>query len=441
MLGGLPLVVLSTDGRPVLLSRSIAEAAALPAAFHPGPAITTVLAMVPERISDARLLSAALPEQRPVERISDARLIADVVSPVPPSERVSDTRVLALGSPAGPRNGFAAAGRPFASLITQALKDEPAARADPRGDGRRAGRRPRRTDLRRGDGHSGPHSDGDRRACARQGGGGRRRTGAVDARGSPCRPRNPALGVTGRGRRRQRALPGAVGAPRLYDRLFSPGPAMPHLDGHVPQGLTTWWDWDGQGNDLLLLGMYRRWNDSFLVGIDPATGRHVGTVRVHESHLGGIGVIGDWLITQHTAGPSSRAGGAALPDRRPAHRDAGGGGHRYQAVPALRRRSPADQRGQLHGRRRGFAVDRTAHLERPDPHVPLTVDESGRLRRIAGPWKVPPRTQGLLVTPDHFLFASSKGWARGACASTDAARPGNWACRWPASGPPACRRT
>src|SRR5690348_1881356 len=78
---------------------------------------------------------------------------------------------------------------------------------------------------------------------------------------------------------------------RLYDTVFSSGPAIPHLNERIPQGLTTWPNWDGAGHTLLLLGMYRPSDDSYLVGIDPDNGRTVGAVRIDESHVGGIGVI------------------------------------------------------------------------------------------------------------------------------------------------------
>src|SRR5919206_2097413 len=57
-----------------------------------------------------------------------------------------------------------------------------------------------------------------------------------------------------------------------YHQVFSPGPAVPYLSGWTPQGLTTWHDWDGRGHTALLLGMYRRGAQSYLVGIDPRTG-------------------------------------------------------------------------------------------------------------------------------------------------------------------------
>lgn len=197
---------------------------------------------------------------------------------------------------------------------------------------------------------------------------------------------------------------------RLYDRVFSPGPAVPHLRRYVPQGLTMWSDWDGAGNTLLLVGMYRLREESLLVGIDPVDGRHVGSVAIDESHVGGIGVIGDWLITQDTA----EAGGTPAVRRYPLERlravmrqAARGGEPPYleavgdpQEIPGASFMDVAEGSlwaGKFTRRWSGGRMYR------------YTVDDRGTLHRAEGPWKIPSRSQGLLVTPHHFLFASSDG--------------------------------
>lgn len=200
---------------------------------------------------------------------------------------------------------------------------------------------------------------------------------------------------------------------KLYDRVFSPGPAMPHLSGHVPQGLTTWRNWDRAGGSLLLMGMYRKGEDSFLVGIDPADRRHVGTVRVQESHLGGIGLIGDWLITQHAAGPSSKQAVRrySVDKLRGAMWRAAFTGTKpflgYEGKP--QRISAASFMNVAEG---SLWIGRYEKTELSQMYR-YTVDKAGKVRRSDGPWKVPPRTQGMLVTPDHFVFASSAGGGPG----------------------------
>jgi hypothetical protein len=69
-----------------------------------------------------------------------------------------------------------------------------------------------------------------------------------------------------------------------------------------------------------------------------------------------------------------------------------------------------------------------------------TVDQtSGRLQQVEGPWKVPPRTQGLLVTRDHFVFISSNSHYRGQMNIVRRTDPKQWkspvACLWTPSLP------
>jgi hypothetical protein len=57
-------------------------------------------------------------------------------------------------------------------------------------------------------------------------------------------------------------------------------------------------------------------------------------------------------------------------------------------------------------------------LGRHSGHRPATmyryrVDHRGHLHETGGPWKVPPRTQGLVVTGNKFVFASSHGHGAG----------------------------
>jgi hypothetical protein len=199
---------------------------------------------------------------------------------------------------------------------------------------------------------------------------------------------------------------------RLYDGVFSSGPAIPYLNERVPQGLTTWPNWDGKGHTLLLLGMYRPSDDSYLVGIDPDSGRTVGAVRIDESHLGGIGVLGDWLITQ--SDPES--GGQAvrrysLERLRTKMRDA----VLFDYVPHLNAvgdPQPVDGASFMDVADGSLWMGRYSRFT-PAEMFRYAVDNAGTLRRTGGPWPVPPRSQGLLVTPTHVLIASSDGTNHG----------------------------
>ncbi len=57
----------------------------------------------------------------------------------------------------------------------------------------------------------------------------------------------------------------------VYDDTFRKGAAIPGLPTYTPQGITTWSNWDGKGNPLLVLGSYRRGYTSRLYGIDPSS--------------------------------------------------------------------------------------------------------------------------------------------------------------------------
>lgn len=196
---------------------------------------------------------------------------------------------------------------------------------------------------------------------------------------------------------------------RLYDKIFAPGPRVPYLNEHVPQGLTAWPNWDGRGNPLLLVGMYQPNNLSYLVGIDPRTGLHVGTVLVDESHLGGIGVVGEWLIAQNTArvGQQPSVRRYRLAELRAAMREASLGGY-MPYLPADGKAQPVDGASFMTVAEGSLWVGRYVRSTR-GRLFRYTVDAAGTLQREPGSWKVPPRTQGVLVTPNHFLFASSNG--------------------------------
>ena len=44
--------------------------------------------------------------------------------------------------------------------------------------------------------------------------------------------------------------------------------------------------------------MYRTGYQSYLVGLDPDSGRAVGTVAINPAHLSGMGFVGSWLFAQ-----------------------------------------------------------------------------------------------------------------------------------------------
>lgn len=201
-------------------------------------------------------------------------------------------------------------------------------------------------------------------------------------------------------------------ASKVYDRIFRPGPRMPHLAGHVPQGLATWRNWNGSGATLLLLGMYRDGAPSYLVGINPSTGRHVGTVRTKATHFGALGVSRGWLITQDNVSPRS------TPTVR-----------RYKLSTVRKQMKVAARTGtkpylgqsgksQRVAGASFMAVDGGSmwigrFRSKPSTMHRYVVGRSGRLTAVEGPVRVPARTQGLLATRKNFVFATSGGDGRG----------------------------
>jgi hypothetical protein len=198
----------------------------------------------------------------------------------------------------------------------------------------------------------------------------------------------------------------------VYDRIFRPGPRVPHLAGHVPQGLATWRNWNGGGSTLLLLGMYRDGAPSYLVGIDPSTGRHVGTLRTKATHFGALGVSRGWLIAQDNVSPRN---GPAVRHyklstvRKQMKLAARTGTKPYLAQAGKAQRVP----GASFLANDGGAVWIGKYKRKPSTMYRYTVASSGRLRAVQGPVRVPARTQGLLVTRKNFVFATSGGDGRG----------------------------
>lgn len=197
-------------------------------------------------------------------------------------------------------------------------------------------------------------------------------------------------------------------ASQTYDALFSRGAAIPHLSTHVPQGMTTWSNWKGSGQDLILLAMYRDSADSYLVAIDPTTGAHYGTITVAGGHMGGIAVAGAWLFTQDDdAGGDEKVRKYKLETLRTAFQKA----HANGARPYVSRSGSnqntygADFMASYYGRLWAGRYKSTAG----DEMYEYKVSSRGTMTKTGSSWKVPARTQGLLVTANNFVFNTSYG--------------------------------
>ncbi|MGQ0843688.1 MAG: hypothetical protein ACT4QF_06095 [Sporichthyaceae bacterium] len=220
--------------------------------------------------------------------------------------------------------------------------------------------------------------------------------------------------------------PGPAASPR-YESMFSDGFALPHLSTHVPQGVTTWSKWNAKGQTLLVVSMYRKVEDrqynSYLVGIDPTTGRHVGTVEVAAGHLGGIAIAGKFLFGQHAD--------KKAPTREPVRRyrlsklkDAFESAAKTGKRPYLGRESGLQTITgagfmQAHG---GEIWAGHYNHHSVDMVYRYKVDSAGKLSRNGAGYEAPARTQGLLVDSDRLVFNVSNGSRQGRIVVTDRKR-------------------
>jgi hypothetical protein len=210
-----------------------------------------------------------------------------------------------------------------------------------------------------------------------------------------------------------------------YNKVFRHGPSVPHLANWTPQGLSTWHNWDDKGHNLLLMGMYRRGAQSYLVGINPKTGAHVGTVRTKASHFGSLGVAGHWVIGQNSSGKHEH--NYVRRYLTSSLRDAMRSSKAHGTKPYL---SPTGAPQRVHSVGFMAVTGKSVWLGKHSKANPTRmyrykVDSGGHLEESGGPWKVPPRTQGVLVTKHKFIFSSSHGGGPGKLTVVDRSAPNN----------------
>lgn len=190
-----------------------------------------------------------------------------------------------------------------------------------------------------------------------------------------------------------------------YDEKFSAGPDVPGLSSYTPQGLTAWKDWDGAGNDLLLVSAYgESGQDARLLGIDPKSGKAVGEVAIAETHAGGVAVSRGWAFVQgkETADGNGSIRKYRLSELRDALKASGtpylkqvGEAREVYASSFLSSDGNTVYAGKFNDSGRdkmyayGVAADGT-----------LTTGKS---------FEVPKSTQGLMVTADKFVYSTSYG--------------------------------
>lgn len=191
-----------------------------------------------------------------------------------------------------------------------------------------------------------------------------------------------------------------------YDYRFSGGPNVsPYvLDHRIPQGMTTWHNWraDGSTTDLLLYTAYRGGSQTWIQGINPRNGHRTKIIRVAGSHAGGIAIVGRWL---YVSGPGSNSSATVRQYRLRDIRAALKSSTRSPYVRSVRTRDVygnaflASRSGNLFAGR--FNKDGRSWMKRYD-----VTQRSGALRATKT-YRVPKKTQGLVVTGGHFVFSTS----------------------------------
>lgn len=213
-------------------------------------------------------------------------------------------------------------------------------------------------------------------------------------------------------------------ASETYEQLFEKSFALPHLSSHVPQGITVWKNWNGKGQTILIVSMYRKVDDvekdSYLVAIDPVTGRHLGTVAVAGGHLGGIAIAGKYLFGQDrdkkapTAEPVRRYKLSKLEDKLAEAIKKG-------TKPYLGRESGLQTiagAGFMQAYEGEVWAGHFNNYE-TDKMYRYKVNSEGKLTRTGSAYEVPARTQGVLITSDRLIYSVSDGQNHGKLVVTD----------------------
>lgn len=188
-------------------------------------------------------------------------------------------------------------------------------------------------------------------------------------------------------------------ASKKYDNRFSNSAGLPRLGTHIPQGIGTWWNWDGRKN-LLLVTMYRPGSNSIIVGIDPATNKVVGDVAIAETHGGGITTAYGWAFVQ---GSTNGIRKYKLSTLRSAMKKSGtpyvkatGSERKVYGASFLTSYGDSLWAGKFNDKGR-------------DKMYEYKIKSNGSLTTVKRAWEIPTKTQGLLVTKSHFIFSTSYG--------------------------------
>ncbi|MEV0704381.1 hypothetical protein AB0I53_41590 [Saccharopolyspora sp. NPDC050389] len=173
-------------------------------------------------------------------------------------------------------------------------------------------------------------------------------------------------------------------------------------EDYIPQGLGAWENWDGAGNDLILISMYTKHPKKpgyagRIYGIEAGTSRLLGPVDIKSNHAGGIAVVNGWVFVP---GGNNRSM------------------NKYKATDlAAKFKTPGKQSLAPNGPAQkvkgasfltGYGDELyTGHFEKDRMYV-YKVNKDGKLKQITA-YVTPDETQGVMVTGTHFVYSTSHG--------------------------------
>jgi hypothetical protein len=189
----------------------------------------------------------------------------------------------------------------------------------------------------------------------------------------------------------------------MYDARFSNSHSYPGLPKWVPQGVAPWQNWDGSGRNVLLVTAYQSDYDtttkySKIYAIDIASGANLGTATIADSHVGGIAIIRDWVLI---TGSSTTVRRYRLTDLRIALQN---GTFLVTALPdqSVIGSSFLNSYGDSLFTGTFSSTGRGQMRE-------YKVSDSGAFTQVNGTWEIPTKTQGVMITPNHFIYSTSYG--------------------------------
>lgn len=192
-------------------------------------------------------------------------------------------------------------------------------------------------------------------------------------------------------------------ASKRYDAAFHRSvTGIPHLDdGYTPQGLDVWTDFSG-ARDLILVSSYKGDGESYLTGMDRLTGQRVGTIKIAQTHASGVAITKNWVFVsergymrKYRAPEIAKAlkadGIPTVPKTGATHRFKDKDGGSFLDVEGDYLWSGVHDKNSRN----------TMHRYR--------IGKDGSLSDRTGPWEIPKKAQGLIVTDSHFIYSSSRG--------------------------------